>query len=70
MTVSTVDKMGRKVASWVAVSKATGDAVFETFSIGTANAINQEKYDVLPIYDYLVAHNELIKAHKTDNNAG
>lgn len=60
MLVSTVDKKGRPAASWVAVSKTKGDAVFETFSIDTANAINLEKYDVVPVYDYLVSHNERI----------
>ena len=60
MLVSTLDKRGRLAASWVAVSKTTGDAVFETFSIDTANAINLEKYDVLPVYDYLALHNERI----------
>ena len=60
MPVSTVDKRGRIAASWVAVSKTTGCAVFETFSIDTANAINQEKYGVVPVYDYLVLHNERI----------
>ena len=60
MPISTVDKRGRLAASWVAVSKTTGDAVFETFSIDTAKAINLEKYDVVPVYDYLVSHNERI----------
>ena len=60
MPVSTVDKMGRLAASWVAVSKATGDAVLETFDENTAKAINLEKYDVVPVYDYLVSHNEHI----------
>ena len=61
MTLSTVDQMGRKVASWVVIEKATGDAVLETFSIDTAKAINLEKYDVLPKYDYLIALNKRIK---------
>ena len=60
MAVSTVDKKGRLAASWVAVNKTTGDAVFETFSVDTANAINLKKYDVVPVYDYLVSHNERI----------
>ena len=60
MAVSTVDKRGRPAASWVAVSKTTSDAVFETFSIDTANAINLEKYEVVPVYDYLVVHNKRI----------
>lgn len=65
MQLSTVDKMGRKVASWVVIDKTTGDAVLETFSIDTANAINTKKYDVLPIYDYLIALNKRIK--RADN---
>ena len=45
-------------ASWVIVSKKTGKAVFETFSATTAQAINKERYDVVPILEYLQSLNE------------
>lgn len=48
-------------ASWVIVSKATGAAVFETFNERVASAINQEKYEALPILQYLYQLNETIK---------
>ena len=44
--------------SWVAVDKSTGKAVLETFEKKTADAINREKYDVLPIQDYLGSLNK------------
>lgn len=45
----------KKSASYVIVSKATGEAVFETFSRKVALAINREKYDVIPIIDWLAS---------------
>lgn len=45
----------RASASWVIVSKATGKAVLETFSSDVAQAINLEKYRVVPILDWLVS---------------
>ena len=42
-----------QTASWVVVSKATGEAVLETFSRRVANAINLERYRVVPIGEWL-----------------
>ena len=49
------------VASWVIIDKETGKAVMETFNQKTADAVNTEKFDVMPIKDYLYALNERIK---------
>lgn len=49
-------------ASWVVVSKATGEAVFETFQKKLVDKVNLEKYDVMPIHDYLIFVNKKIKA--------
>lgn len=48
-----------KTASWVIVEKTTGRAVFETFNFKLTLRVNREKYDVLPIYQYLCSLNEL-----------
>ncbi len=48
-------------ASWVVVSKATGEAVLETFSRAVANRVDRGRYDVLPALDYLYRLNRSIK---------
>lgn len=45
-------------ASWVIVSKATGRAVFETFSRRVAAAINLDAYRVVPIREWLSSLNK------------
>ena len=42
-----------KTASWVIVRKSNGAAIFETFEKRTAEAINLNVYDVVPILQYL-----------------
>lgn len=54
--------------SWVVVHKESGEAVLETFSIRTAQAINLEKYDVIPILEYLYALNAKIKSMEQSND--
>jgi hypothetical protein len=44
--------------SWVIVSKETGTAVLETFNAKTAAAINRERYNVVPILEWLVSLNQ------------
>lgn len=46
-----------KTASWVIVSKKTGNAVFETFNEKTALAINLKAYRVVPILEWLQSLN-------------
>ena len=50
-----------KTASWVIVDKQTGKAVMETFNRTTADAINREKFDVLPALEYLQKLNRSLK---------
>lgn len=50
-----------KTASWVIVSKDTGKAVFETFEKRTVDAINTDRYAAVPILDYLVNINRIIR---------
>lgn len=42
-----------KTASWIIISKATGKAVMETFSLKQVAMVNRDKYDVKPILEYL-----------------
>lgn len=55
-----------RTASWVIVNKATGEAVFETFSPKLFRLItegeNAEKYEAVPALEYLQALNARIKA--------
>lgn len=51
-------------ASWVAVSKATGAAVAELYNPRLVEAVNRDKYDVIPILNYLQGLNK--KALATD----
>lgn len=50
--------------SWVIVRKSDNVAVFETFSRTVADAVNRDRYDVLPAYDYLVGLNKALQAAK------
>ena len=42
-----------KTASWIIVDKQTRKAVMETFDKATADAVNRDKFDVLPALEYL-----------------
>lgn len=52
-----------KTASWVIVHIATGQAVAETFSKSTADAIDTAKYKAVPILEYLCTLNKSIEAN-------
>jgi hypothetical protein len=47
--------------SWVVVSKETGKPALETFERKTAEAINQDKYEVLTAHQWLSRYNRLVK---------
>ena len=51
------DSLGRAAGSWFVVDKATGKPVMETFEARTADAINRNKYDVVPAIDWLASLN-------------
>ena len=46
-----------KTASWVIREKATGRVIAETFNPNIAAAVNTEKYEAVPILEYLVSLN-------------
>jgi hypothetical protein len=50
-----------KTASWIIINKATREAVFETFEQSTADAVNRDKFEVLPALEYLQQLNRSIK---------
>ena len=52
---------GDRMASWIIIDKATGKAVLETFNRKVASAINTERYEVVPILQYLYQLNRTIK---------
>jgi hypothetical protein len=46
-----------KTASWVVREKATGKVLFETFDQNKVDALNIEKYEAVPILEYLSSLN-------------
>lgn len=46
-----------RTASWVIVRKDSGTAIFETFDRRVAEALNRDKYEVIPIGQYLASLN-------------
>jgi hypothetical protein len=48
------------MASWVIVDKHTGQAVMETYNRKIAAAVNQERYEAVPIVQYLSQLNRTI----------
>lgn len=52
----------KRDASFVIVRKEDGKAIMETFSRRVADNVNKEKYEAVPILDYLERLNAKIKA--------
>jgi hypothetical protein len=52
---------GMEPASWVVVDKATGKGVMETSEEKTAQAVNRERYDVIPALEYLQNYNRAVR---------
>lgn len=50
--------------SWVIREKATGRVLFETFNRKVAAAINQSKYEAVPIGEYLAGLNSSIREER------
>jgi hypothetical protein len=46
-----------KTASWIIRNKKTGDVIAETFDRRVVAALNVEKYEAVPVLDYLVSLN-------------
>lgn len=53
--------MSVRTASWIAVSRATGTPVLETFLPNVAAAINRDRYEVLSALEWLVRLNTQLK---------
>lgn len=51
-----------QTASWVIVERSTQKPICETYSQQTVNAINQDKYEAVPILQYLQNFNKQVKA--------
>jgi hypothetical protein len=43
--------------SWIIREKATGLVLFETFNRSLVSALNTQKYEAVPIFEYLVSLN-------------
>jgi hypothetical protein len=48
--------------SWIVTCKATGKAIFETFSKKVADAVNRRNYNVETAHDYLCRFNAELQA--------
>jgi hypothetical protein len=46
-----------KTASWVIREKSTGKVICETFNPSVVAALNVDKYEAVPILEYLVSLN-------------
>jgi hypothetical protein len=46
-----------KTASWVLRNKETKEVICETFDKSKVDALNTEKYEAIPILEYLVSLN-------------
>jgi capsid portal protein len=46
-----------ETASWVIRNKVTEEVIFETFNQKIVDKLNTDKYEAVPILDYLVSLN-------------
>jgi len=51
--MATIPRLERGCGSWVAVSRATGKAVIETFERRVVETVNQHRYEVLTARQWL-----------------
>lgn len=65
----TVPNLEPDCGSWVIVSRETGKAVFETYSRKTAERINQEKYEVLTAYQWLIRFNQTVRQEQIESSS-
>ena len=50
-----------KTASWVLRNKTTKEVICETFDSRKVELLNTEKYEAVPILEYLVEFNRSVK---------
>jgi hypothetical protein len=62
--MANVPSLENNCNSWTIVEKATGEAIFETFTRKIAERINQDKYEVLTTLQWLIRFNQQIKNKK------
>jgi hypothetical protein len=55
-----IPKLEHHCGSWIIVDRQTGNSVLETFSHKIAEAVNQDKYEVLTALQYLCRLNSRI----------
>ena len=51
-----------KTASWVVRRLENGEVLFETFNPRILDVLNTDKYEAVPIMDYLIGLNRKIKS--------
>ncbi len=56
-----IPELERHCGSWIIVSKETGMSVCETFQRAFAEAVNQEKYEVLTALQWLTRFNKMVQ---------
>lgn len=61
--------MPEKTASWVIREKATKRGIYETYNPDLVAKLNTQKYEAVPILEYLQELNLKIKADKESSNA-
>lgn len=60
-----------KPASWIIREKASKAVIAETFNPALVEALNTEKYEAVPILEYLQSLNEIVKlARDVRDNQG
>jgi hypothetical protein len=59
---STIPQLEPHCGSWIAVDRATGVPVLETFNRDTAAAINQSRYEVLTAAQWLARFNRAVRS--------
>lgn len=59
--MSTIPELEPVCGSWIIVSRATGKPVLETFARAVAEAVNQDKYEVLTALQWLQRFNRSVK---------
>ena len=60
--MNTIPPLERHCGSWVAVSRATGLPVLETYSRTVVEALNQDRYEVLTAAQWLGRFNAAVRA--------
>lgn len=63
----TVPDLESFCGSWIVISRETGKPILEIYTRDIAERINQEKYEVLTAYQWLIRFNRAVKAGEQTN---